>query len=1074
MKNALLGYTYQNYIAFVFLAKMDVDREIDKITLEAQVNHKFDDISVEVGDTDYFLQIKDFIEADVKSLTFSDDSVLIGGTAHKLSSGINVIFFKKINYKANAVIFGFPAYEFNGVFIVSLSRVQIEKEITKLYRKDLHRRGIIEQFFADQMDKRIMEFEKFKLPLIAVYSTKLIERTVKVSRKLLEFENVLFIEGKPGVGKSHLVGILQEKFKRNLLYRFWVSNQDADYEERLKYNNFLTDLSKKLFGDYKDREEKEIFSILKNQERLLIIDGLDHVENYNGKDLAKFIDFIERSKPYCKVIVLSRPLQVKITWKKQVLTNWNETQTRKVLNELYHVDDYATTNKIYEVTGGYPILVNYIAQQYKQEGKINHSTKYESINAYYESLLADEKGKQAIAIFLCSRSFLMLSELEIFLTDYPLAFVTEFIKEHPFLFEFRLNRISLFHDSLITYLRKSGVDYTNIQKNFNQVVYNSLINRDKRFQSRVGHFDLSISEIKTLIKLYSSIRKFKAIIKDVVDFESIREFYQQLRNLLELLSPEDLELIEYYDLTLIINLIQRDHVSTIVEFQYTYVKTLIFNGYTEENITSNKYLFAMWYYVKTNDATLLINSTSDDMYDTENYHLRLERELDAEIRFFEIQKKVFKANSIRLALNDVNSLEFRNNLEFILVNLYLHKNHRNKFNNLYQAVNIYVNIDKKDGINLLIKAISNKSMDYHQAWYTLENVKKNLFAQGIKPLTNDYLQLSLKQYLAKHGNKGSFTLWPEILSYLRISLECNKKIDITSIATFWTKYYQRKDYSLFALDMILSVFEQKGWIVWQSSVKLITEIQEVSEKGYRDLLARYIMQHDPEFSNTILSVFTPNELRISWFDLDPVYINALPNNICKSELAELLKYNFGDTISIDQFRKVLTSNKLPLLQSYLKMYSCQIWVNHGDIDIPLLQKNNILFVEHKKENDYHKAESSEYRFDQGILDSGNVDVIKSKKLTPMQVAAIADGNYTALAEPALFSQFSKYLIKKDFKKVLHTGITSKSRNSDYHLVLWVMPGSVLKIMLENNIKIPKALFGSFQNYLKLSLIDIPE
>lgn len=41
MKYALLGYTYQHYVACLLLAMMDVERKIQKISLETDVNHKF-------------------------------------------------------------------------------------------------------------------------------------------------------------------------------------------------------------------------------------------------------------------------------------------------------------------------------------------------------------------------------------------------------------------------------------------------------------------------------------------------------------------------------------------------------------------------------------------------------------------------------------------------------------------------------------------------------------------------------------------------------------------------------------------------------------------------------------------------------------------------------------------------------------------------------------------------------------------------------------------------------------------------------------------------------------------------
>jgi DNA replication protein DnaC len=1072
MKNALLGYTFQNAVALLLLAKMDVEREMEKITLETVVNHQFDDIRVDMGMDEYFFQIKDFKKVQLKSLSITGNQININGTPHQLSTETNVIFFKEIDYVANTVILGIPAYDLDGIYIVSLNRTEIEKYITKLYRKDPHRRAIIEQYFAVQMDKRELEFAKFRLPLISVYSTKLQERTVRISRKLLEFKDILLIEGKPGIGKSHLVGALQEQFAKNVLYRFWISNQDQTYEERLQYANFLTDLGKKIFNDFRDRTEAEILASIKSRGATLILDGLDHVENYNRKDLQNFVDFIERAQIHCKVIVLSRPLQKQLPWKKQILTNWNERQTRKILAELYHIDNYPTAGAIYEITSGYPILVSYIAQQYKKDGGLSDTTKFESIEAYYNNLLKDERGKQALAIFLCSRGFIMRTELKLFLSDYPLSFVSQFIEERPFLFELRLNRISLFHDSLITYLRKSGVDYSSLQDNFNTVVFESLMTGQKRFQSRIGHFELARTQNVSVLKWYSSIDNFKTIMRGVIDFEAIREFYHQLRNMLCTLDPEDLEVNEYYDLTLIINLTQRDHASTITEFQFTYVKALIFNGYTEEDITSSKYLFAMWYYLKSNDASLLLNASSDDLYDTQNFHLRLDQELDEEINFFDSQAFPFKPKSIEQALHDVTNFSYSENIETILVNLYVHEKNRSQFQALYMAIKDYMDGAEPAAIRKLINAVP-KNMDYHQAWYPLGKAKKKLISLGVNPETNDYINLTLKDYLIKHGQKGSFTLTPEVFSYLRLSLHRRKPTDIESISVFWTKYYQRKDYTLFGLDMVLTVFELKKWIHWQESIRLISEIQEITEKGYGDLLARYTMQHDPAFLLEILSAFERNELTISWFDLRPEYLDLLPEELCRAELIERLQYNFGESLSINKFENLLTSNKVSMLEGYLKAYHCQLRVSPGDRNISLLDTLGIKYIIHKQAHDEFIRSGEEEINDPGKVDSTDSDLIKLKNLTPAQLAATPDGDNTALADPGLFRQFSKASVKRDFKAILFNALTGKSNNSDYYHVLWVMPGTILKLMHDQDIEISETFLHSFQIYLDLSLISFP-
>ena len=181
------------------------------------------------------------------------------------------------------------------------------------------------------MDRRIWNISILDLPTLKTFNTDLQEESLNINHKLLKFEKILLIEGKPGVGKSHFVNSINDLYPNNLLYRFWTGNQDRDYLERLKFRNFIQDINIKLFKDLKDRPLVDLFNELKKRKITFLIDGLDHVENYNNREISQFIDFIDELKEYCRIIVLSRPLVNCLTWKKQVLENWNKKQTAQVL-----------------------------------------------------------------------------------------------------------------------------------------------------------------------------------------------------------------------------------------------------------------------------------------------------------------------------------------------------------------------------------------------------------------------------------------------------------------------------------------------------------------------------------------------------------------------------------------------------------------------------------------------------------------------------------------------------------------------------------------------------------------------
>lgn len=72
MKNAFIGYSYQEQVTSLMLTKMDVERSILQIEIEAKVNHKFDDINLITNEAEYYFQIKDFDNISLDDLIISD------------------------------------------------------------------------------------------------------------------------------------------------------------------------------------------------------------------------------------------------------------------------------------------------------------------------------------------------------------------------------------------------------------------------------------------------------------------------------------------------------------------------------------------------------------------------------------------------------------------------------------------------------------------------------------------------------------------------------------------------------------------------------------------------------------------------------------------------------------------------------------------------------------------------------------------------------------------------------------------------------------------------------------------
>jgi len=1074
MKYAFIGYSYQWLAASLLLAKMDAGRDIDEMEIEATVKNNFDDVKIRCGDEHYFFQIKDMDEMTLDKLMVYGSEISIKGKPHKLSDQNNIIVFKKIAITPNCEILGMPAYNFSGVFIISMSRTEMIEQIHELYATDENRKNIIEHFFNRKLDHRVLKISREQLPTIALFSTELLENTVDVARERLIVENILLIEGKPGVGKSHLVKTIKDQYPNNILYRFWTSSQDKDYDKRLKYDNFLSELSKMIFSDFRSRGEKEIIKRLFADKTTIIIDGLDHVENYNSGDLEKFIAFINKLQKGSKTIILSRPLQKVLTWEKYILGNWNLEQTIKVLNELYHISQYSIARKIFTITKGYPILVRYIAEHYKKEKKIPDYGKLESIDNYYHQLITNEKGKHALALFLCSHTYTMRSELVFFLKAELCDIVTEFIDEHPYLFEIRLNRIALFHDSLVTYLRKLNINYSPTLEKVTTKVYNSIMAGEKRFMSRLGFYNLSDFQKNNITKKYTSIAQFEQLIANVIDIEAIQSFYFQIRENLSFINPEELEIIHFYDFSLIINMIQRDHFSTRDEISFTYIKVLLYNGYTEEDITSDGYLFGMLYYITTNNASLILNLMASQHYDTKYFYRELDKDIREEKTFFSKHDKPLSTARIDELLKKSDSFDLQNLIPYILQNLYIHQIKTGRFKNLFNAIDNYMNSNPDLGREILEDFISAYEIEDFKARWMLKDAKKYLFAFGLHAHSNDYKCLTLRNFILKNKHRGSFDLRDMVHNYIRLALHEQRKINIAEIGIFWCKYYNRKDYSMYGLDVTLKLFQDRGLIHPFRSIELINHIQEISEKGYRDLLASYIKQHPPGIIHYISENFDVTNLSISWLDLPAEYIDVMPNHIFQGALNGILRsHNYNRKIDFRDIANVLDSVRLQELKTVLSMFRYKINVEQKSPQVKILKSKAIEFVTFPQDKISAKIKSdSVSRFKQGILKQEDEKLIKEKALLSYQVAGFANGNYSALADSDIFKFFSKEDVRKNIKLILYNAMIGKMESiASFHDV-YLYPGNLLKIIDDNQIEIDHGLFfKSFTVFLELSLFN---
>ena len=648
--------------------------------------------------------------------------------------------------------------------------------------------------------------------------------------------------------------------------------------------------------------------------------------------------------------------------------------------------------------------------------------------------------------------------------------VCEFIDDHPYLFEIRLNRISLFHDSFATYLQKQNINPSRIKNKLNEIVYRSIMSYDKRFLSRYSSIGLSIKQKYEILSKFTVFQSFKELMQGVVDFEAIQSFYTQLREELERFESDDFEIINYYDLSLIINLVSRDHVSTINSFQYTYLKALLFNDYTEEDITSSKYLFAMLYFLKTNDVTLLFNATSNDFYNTANFIEQLENDIAKEEMYFIMHQNPFSKQKIsELLEHKYNLMEI---IPVILANLFVHNSKIKQYSKLLNSIKEYLN-DKDTSYDILLEFLVENDINENFAPYILKSAKQNILGLGKESKTNDYINLSLNDFIIKNKQLGSFDLRDEIHNYIRLSVHQQRKIDFSSISIFWTKYYNRKDYSFLTVGAALKTFENKNFIETKNSCKLIKEIQEISEKGHRYLFNDYIQQHSVEIIEFLHDNFAFENLSIQWLDLPPDYINVFPNLIFQNELKDKFVYHrTNKEIDFKELENIFKSNRLEELKYVLNLWRYRVRISNNHTFKDWLLSEKIEIKEYTEEENKYKKSSQEH-FNQGILTIEDKDFILKNKLESYEVAGYADGWYSVLSDLEIYELFEHNSVVNNIQKILYNAILGKVRSINSYCSLYYFPGNIPKLIDIYNVDIEfRKLFESFKYFVDMSLFNL--
>jgi hypothetical protein len=1065
-RNAFKGYTYQQYIFFLMVTKMDCDRKIDFIEEESIVKHNFDDLNVRVQDACYDIQVKNYPDLITEDITVDKISIFIKGNRSKLSKNTNIVIVNTDKIQCNNTILDLDAFLTEGVYIVPLTPSMVREIIEEMYETSSRVVSIMNFCYQISCGTNYV-IKQNDLPEVVRFSVELDDKTILIRDTPNEFsQGVTWISGKPGVGKSHYVNELIESVPGAIVYRFWTNSQDPNLQVRLRFEEFIADISYAIFQNPRKHTYQEIIDYINQNEVCLILDGMDHVENYNPLDLEKYMTFL-KDVNQGRIMVLSRPLNFKIQYPVQELDDWTMDQTLEYLARVYSITDYIMGRKLYLKSQGYPIIVCFLAEQLLLQGNFDdEDEKILGVYEYYNTLFKDVRTKTALGIFIINNSFFLLEEIELIIRDdFTYNVIKEFIESYPFLFKRHKNRIALIHDSLNTYLKNNNFDNTGIKNKILSIVEESIRKGEIRFLSRIERFCFNEEFIIEIIKKYSDLKQFKKIAYSNLDSDSVREFYQGLKRLLER-RTDILDVYQYYSFVLIMLIVDRSDYIGSGELLLQVFKYLNSTEDWDKDIYSSGVLWGVGCCIHNNDISFYKSYLNEAHYDIDYEIQDIADAKDKDENFFKILNEESRGKLIlqKLTNDRITELDKKDLLRDYLIDMWIH-------NGLYKdEIGTYVlKNDETLAANVTRKLC--RQYDVREFWTKniLKNVKYRLWELGVVRKENPLLN-SLSDLIEVFACEGSFTVNQYIVSYIRLARFENRIIDIKSISRYAFMYYNRKDYSVTSLSAVLKILEEENGFQELETVKILKNVMEQSEKGIRHILYEYINNKDIDFINRLLE--NPNyrnEFPVDIMDLNKDRINLFNKDKIIYRISELMeRHYYSRSIDYYEIENMLDSKYQKLILDAIEYYDYEV------ISVPEGKANKLKSVRYAvKKNEEKELKEPRIPLGGGYIQKNDFEYIVENKLDVIEASKFLDGWHACFPYVELYEEYDKKQVKEIYLKIIHTALYSKHSGFEFTGNWYKCVGNIPKFLKYLKVdvawgKIQEILF----DFIDVSMIPI--
>ena len=289
---------------------------------------------------------------------------------------------------------------------------------------------------------------------------------------LLNENNLIFVYGAPGVGKSWLSKQLKDEIEVDSLittYYFYFNRNDEERSKRIKKINFLTTMNYNLQKKHGfninlfNNDIKQIINEAEKDDKIhyLLFDGIDHIEREDTeqkiiiKELLQSLMDITKSTKKIKIILISQPIDELDIECKYKIGNFQLKETENIVEKFckkYGLDRDINKEEIHNKTNGNPLLINYLMREYIENGNIPQND-FNTLEEYYDYIF---KGSQfyLYTYFAVLQFPVSIEELaKISKTEY-IEVNKEIGKIKNVLTQNEENEFMIFHESLKRYILK--------------------------------------------------------------------------------------------------------------------------------------------------------------------------------------------------------------------------------------------------------------------------------------------------------------------------------------------------------------------------------------------------------------------------------------------------------------------------------------------------------------------------------------------------------------------------------------------------------------------------------------------